>query len=215
MSSTNTETEQVDIDLSEYGSHYSSVDIILDPGDEDDDSSKPRIYTFGCIGPGAPEVVWNNRHMSLGEVGPDTAMDSLEQWLGEHTEQLLEIAAGYEGAALNGVGQWSDAANETAYELGESLRFALSHGGIDSRWSPEDWFCNSHPAHDAADYSDLEDWAAYEVANAASGGHRLSESEVVAYLREELTEWVEDADEDSDKPAKTVAKVRELLELAN
>jgi hypothetical protein len=174
--------------------------LYLDP-----EASPPAVESFASIGNNSyPMAAHHCRLMSLGSYDQSIVAESLTKWLREHEEQILAIAAGYEGAEWNGsnhVGSWTDEAREASQQLDDELAQDLAHDAIASYWDADDYLNGitaSEVVDEAIRLGGIVEAAEYEVNNGETNGHLLDQDDMEVAIRSRLESERDDFDEDDE-----------------
>lgn len=180
----------------------------------EENGGTPEVFVWGCIGSGEPERAYHDRWFCVGHVESSAVPESIERVLRDHEDELLAIAARYQGATWNGsnhVGKWEDPGLDDAEVM--ALSSALNEG-VTTYWKASDWFAPV-TLHEIvrSDGLTLDQIVAAEV-DQADPDATLDPGDVRDWLEGSAKKWLErhaDADDDDADDAKLRARLVAML----
>jgi hypothetical protein len=190
-------------DLSGLSHSDARNNLYLVPAAETKDGTV-HVLVSSVVGAGCPEPAYHGRWHCLGRVSATSVPASLLGLLQVHEQDLLTVAARYQGSHWDGNnhrGRWRDAtANETDAEA--AVEQALTE--VASYWDADEWFAplGPHFAEELAHLDSLDAQVEHEVSTAAATNEYLDDSNVretlLGYAQARLEEHEET---DDDEPA--------------
>lgn len=176
-------------DIRDYHGSVSGtqVSLYLIPGAENDDG-QPQVFTWDCVGSGQPMPAFQGRWLRLGNISANCVAESLEQYLREHEDELLQIESRYKGSRWDGsnqIGEWDD--DCSLFEMCDELVGGIE---VDQYCDAGDWFTGGGVSLESFDaFESVREWAEAQVDEAAgcTPAAVLDVDEVEDYGRNWLT----------------------------